>query len=124
MPNFSLLDYLSDCQRLSEFINRRHNTKTAASTIIDVVKECLKLILFSSTIFWLKKKMLVDLIADQKVNSTYVEGNNKCIHCMKSVQIRSFLWSVFSRIRSKSPYSVRMRENADQKKFRIWTLFT
>ena len=39
-----------------------------------------------------------------------------------SVQIRSFFWSVFSRIRteyedlrSKSPYSVRIRENTDQK---------
>ena len=38
-------------------------------------------------------------------------------------QIRSFFWSVFSRIRSEygeirriSPYSVRMRENTDQKK--------
>ena len=52
-------------------------------------------------------------------------------HCVKSVQIRSFFWSVFSRIRTEygeirsiSPYSVRMRENTDQKKFRIWTLFT
>ena len=41
--------------------------------------------------------------------------------CVKSVQIRSFFWSVFSRICTeyeyllrKSPYSVRMRENADQ----------
>ena len=52
-------------------------------------------------------------------------------HCVKSVQIRSFFWSVFSRIRTEyeeilriSPYSVRMRENTDQKKLRIWTLFT
>ena len=43
------------------------------------------------------------------------------VHCVKSVQIRSFFWSVFSRICTeygyllrKSPYSVRMRENADQ----------
>ena len=53
---------------------------------------------------------------------------------MKSVEIRCFFWSVFSRIRteygdfgdlhSKSPYSVRIRENTDQKKHRIWTLFT
>ena len=50
------------------------------------------------------------------------------VHWVKSVQIRSFLWSVFSRIhpriRSISPYSVRMRENTEQKKLRIWTLFT
>ena len=44
-------------------------------------------------------------------------------HCVKSVQIRSFFWSIFSRIwneygdlRSKSPYSVQIRENTDQKK--------
>ena len=50
---------------------------------------------------------------------------------MKSVQIRSFFWSVFSRIRTEygeirniSPYSVRMWENTDQKKLCIWTLFT
>ena len=43
---------------------------------------------------------------------------------------RSFLWSLFSCIRteygdlwSKSPYSVQMQENTDQKKLRIWTLF-
>ena len=52
-------------------------------------------------------------------------------HCVKTVQIRSIFWSVFSRIRTKygeirsiSPYSVRMRENTDQKILRIWTLFT
>ena len=52
-------------------------------------------------------------------------------HCVKIVQIRSFFWSVFSRIRIEyeeifriSPYSVRMRENTDQEKLRIWTLFT
>ena len=53
------------------------------------------------------------------------------IHCVKCVQIRSFFWSVFSRIRTEygeirsiSPYSVRMRENTHQKKLRIWTLFS
>ena len=42
-----------------------------------------------------------------------------------------FLWFVFFRIRteygdlrSKSLYSVQIRENTDQKKLRIWTLFT
>ena len=50
-------------------------------------------------------------------------------HYVKSVQIRSFFWSVFSpiwteyrKVRSKSPYLVRMRENTNQKKLRIWTL--
>ena len=42
-------------------------------------------------------------------------------HCVKSVQIRIFFWFVFSRIRTEcgkirsiSPYSVQIRENADQ----------
>ena len=63
------------------------------------------------------------------------------VHCVKSLQIRSFSWSVFSCIQSeyrkirtkkklriwalsKSPYSVRIQENTDQTKIRIWTLFT
>ena len=52
-------------------------------------------------------------------------------HCMKSVQIRSFFRFAFSHIQTEygeiqsiSPYSVQMRENTDQKKLRIWTLFT
>ena len=52
-------------------------------------------------------------------------------HCVKSVQIRSFFWAVSSCIRTeygdlfrKSPYSVRLQENTDQKKLHIWTLFT
>ena len=51
--------------------------------------------------------------------------------CVKRVQIRSFFWSVFSCIRTefgdllrKSPYSVRIQENTDQKKLRIWKFFT
>ena len=43
-------------------------------------------------------------------------------HCVKCVQIQSFFWSVFSSIPTEygkilhiSPYSVRMRENTEQK---------
>ena len=50
-------------------------------------------------------------------------------HCVKSVQIRSFYWSVFSRIRTEygeipriSPNSVQMQENKDHKKLCIWTI--
>ena len=53
------------------------------------------------------------------------------LRCVKSVQIWSFFWSVFSsiwteygEIRSISPYSDQMLENTDQKNFRIWTHFT
>ena len=48
--------------------------------------------------------------------------NFQNIYCVKSVQIRSFFWSVFSCIWTeygyltrKSPYSVQMRENTDHK---------
>ena len=51
-------------------------------------------------------------------------------HCVKSVQIQSFLWPVVSSIRTeykdllrKSSYSVQMWGNRDQKKLIIWTLF-
>ena len=56
----------------------------------------------------------------------------KYTQCVKSVhQMRSFFWSVSSCIwteygdlRSESPYSIQIQENTDQKKLRIWTLFT
>ena len=68
------------------------------------------------------------LFAMSLTNKIIIRSNtNKNIHCVKSVQIRSFFWSVFSPIRteyrglrSKYSYSVRMRENTDQKKLRIW----
>ena len=53
------------------------------------------------------------------------------MHCVKSVQRWSFVLSVFSCVRTeygdllcKSPYSVRLQKNTDQKNLRIWTLFT
>ena len=53
------------------------------------------------------------------------------LYCLRSVQMRTFFWSVFSRIQSeygdlihKSPYKVRIWENTDQKKLHIWTFFT
>ena len=52
------------------------------------------------------------------------------IHCVRSVQILSIFWSAFSCIRteyrdllSKSPHSVRIYENTDQRILRVWTLF-
>ena len=65
------------------------------------------------------------LHAKYKSNQKY-----RAYHCMKSVQIRKFFWSVFSCIRteygdlqSKSPYSVQIQQNTDQKKLHIWALF-
>ena len=36
----------------------------------------------------------------------------------------SCIWPKYRDLRRNSPYSVRIQENTDQKKFRIWTLFT
>ena len=66
----------------------------------------------------------------QEADKGSVESPKRGYHCVKSVQIWSFFWFVFSRIRTEyreilriSPYSVRMRENTDQKILCIWTLF-
>ena len=63
------------------------------------------------------------------LNSSGQRTLEKQYHCVKSVQIRSFSLPVFSRIRTEygvylSEYSVRIRENTDQKKLPIWTIFT
>ena len=34
------------------------------------------------------------------------------------------IWTEYGGLRSKSPYSVRIQENTEQKKLRIWTIFT
>ena len=51
--------------------------------------------------------------------------------CVKTVQVRNFFWSVFpctlteyGDLFLKSLYLARIQENTDQKKFRIWILFT
>ena len=56
----------------------------------------------------------------------FLGGIENEYHCEKSVQLRSISWFVFSFIRteygdlrSKSPYSVRIQENTDQKVLRI-----
>ena len=55
---------------------------------------------------------------EKKSNSSTYSND----HCVKSVQIRNYFWSLFSctrteygDLRSRSLYSVRIQENADQK---------
>ena len=91
---------------------------------------------------WLGMKLVVSEVSGCKYKSDKIEyskfeieptkNKNKIQSChfVKSVQVRSFFWPVFSRIRTEYgeilriyPYSVRMRENTDHKKLRIWTLF-
>ena len=46
----------------------------------------------------------------------------KSVQMSKSWPIFSRIWSEYGDILRKSPYSVWIRENTDQKKVRIWTL--
>ena len=64
------------------------------------------------------------------ISLSFVSSRQRESYCVKSFQLRSFFWSIFSCIRtvygdlrSKSSYSVRIHENTDQKKLRNWTLF-
>ena len=67
-----------------------------------------------------KSMMFYSWILDRVLNKTQIP--DRYLHWVKSARIRSYLWSVFSRIWTEywdilriSPYSVRMRENTGQK---------
>ena len=52
-------------------------------------------------------------------NDEYYIHNKHVRHCVKSVQMQSYFWSVFSCIwieyGDQSPHSIRMQENTEQK---------
>ena len=79
----------------------------------------------NNKISYLQERCLRVIYNDKVSSFKELLERNKS-HCVKSVQIRSFFWSLFSRIRTECifPYSIRMRENTDQKKLYIWTHFT
>ena len=74
------------------------------------------------------------LLSTPNLVNTEIHKTNLVIkkaYCVKSIQIQRFYCSLFSCIQTeywgllcKSPYSVRIQENTDQKIFRLWTLFT
>ena len=84
--------------------------------------------------FWDKSKDCFTSAYSFPASSQKHQFSRKCQSFFQStlwILFLSFFWSVFSRIRTEygeiqsiSPYSVQMRENTDQKKLRIWTLFT
>ena len=59
-----------------------------------------------------------------------VDDLNDVTLCKKCLNTESFLvrisciWTEYEELQSSSPYPFRIRENTDQKKLHIWTLFT
>ena len=98
-------------------------------TEIHFFSSCLFILYFAAILWFMvyyRNRMLLccGLWLLQKQNAAML----LFMHCVKSVQIGRFFWSVFSCIRTeygdllrKSLYSVRIQENMDQKKLRIWT---
>ena len=96
----------------------------------DHTKDIAKTIKLWSTNFTYNKErcFTTNCLIFSKIKS---EHKKLLYHCVKSVRIRICFWSVFTCVRTeygdffhKFPYSVRTQENKDQKKLRIWTLFT
>ena len=62
--------------------------------------------------------LLLKNVSEKSINKK-IELLYKIVHCVKSVLIRNFFWSD---LLPKSPYSVQIQGNTDQKKLRVWTL--
>ena len=83
---------------------------------------------FAKIVKYFRKRLHLGCLPRFWMRLCYVRVN--CLfHWVKCGQIPSLFWSLFSRIRTRygkirsiSLYSVRMRENTDQEKLRIWTL--
>ena len=71
--------------------------------------------------FWWTWKLKLDLIFAQK-NVGYGVTSQTLREKCPNTEI--FLVTEYEEMRSICPYSVRMRQNTDEKKLRIWTLFT
>ena len=71
--------------------------------------------------FWWTWKLKLDLIFVQKNVGYGVSSQTLREKCPNT---EFFLVTEYEEIRSICPYSVRMRQNTDEKKLRIWTLFT
>ena len=93
--------------------------------VYDVINIEINLSFLIKPFFWLTKKCLIRLddsyisVQDLIKFQFWVSGN--VFTALKMSKYGGFFWSVFS---CKSPYSVWIKENTDQKKLRIWTVFT
>ena len=98
---------------ISESMRKRDKALEVKVTILDFCNQFMKQAVRNSKQVGKRSKL-------QNHASLSLSQN---FNCMKSAQIRSFFWSVFSQtlteygyLWSKYPYSVRARENTDQKK--------
>ena len=109
------LHYFQKChaRALSLYIHKEKLSRN----YIEKQKSTLSYIRTSNFRLWLAD-LFFHVDTSQKISSIAQWSS----HCEKSVQIRSYFWSVFSCIRteygdlrSKSPYSVRIQGNTGQK---------
>ena len=108
--------------RIVSFVNcKTLNILSLKTSIFDSVN-CLSISRILTLLWW---RFL------SRILSIYCSSKTLLQSLSKKCPYAEFLWSAFScirtkygNLRSKSPYSVRMRENTDQKKLRIRTLLT
>ena len=77
---------------------------------------------YCSLIWMFHSRRLSNKIYSNYERALRITCNDRKSHCVKSVQIQAYFWSVFfcirieyGDLRSKSPYSIRIQENTDQK---------
>ena len=92
---------------------------------------CIRLLLTNGTRIFRNSYVTAIMVSDFQMMAVSVMKLHYRNTAWKVFKYRVFFWSVFSfirteygNLRSKSPYSVRIQENTDQKKLRIWTFFT
>ena len=103
-------------------VAKLQKTSSIVDRIINIPLAC-------EIVYFYNSRIILLIFLLQKLMKIFIYCT--IFHCVKSVQIGSFFWSAFFRIRIEygeilyiSPYSVRIREKTNQKKLRICTLFT
>ena len=94
---------------------KRHRQKNMSYPFLHIISKLILKFLNVNPQWRLKSKLITQFWEKIKSKSMLWNLTKFDHHCVKSVQIRNYFWSVFSCIRTESPYSVRIQENTDQK---------
>ena len=129
---FSIKDFFSKCNQVcrelriwslllkKSLMENINFCSVILSTVVSRVKHLITRLRLKNELMCVLKSMfsnLARLLVKTRPGSSTINLAKtwqwQSLHCEKSIQIRNFF----------SPYSVRMRENTDQKNLRIWILF-